>query len=528
MSMNETPEAALRAGRREWAGLSVLALAALLLSVDLSVLYLALPHLTADLGADDVQQLWILDIYGFMIAGFLVTMGWLGDRVGRRKLLLTGAAVFGLASVLAAFSVSPEMLIATRALMGIAGAAIMPAGLAMVTGMFRHPAQRASAIAAWMSSFMVGLLVGPLIGGVTLEFFWWGAVFLLGVPVMVLLLITGPRLLPESREATEGRIDLVSVALSLAGILLLIYGLKEFANGGGGSVAAGAVFVGLLSAIAFVVRQRGLPNPLLDLRLFASGVFAAALVLSLLGGAVQGGVSLLVTQYLQLVEGLSPLRAGLWLMPATIAMIFGLMLGPGLATRIRPAFVIGAGLPIAMIGYLVLSQVNSTGGLTTLVIGWTIVLFGVGIPMGVVTGLGIGAVPQERVGSASSLLQTGSEFGVAAGIAMLGTIATLVYRNEMTVPPGLPEAQAQTAQDSIAGAAAVSGELDPAAGADLLGAAGAAYTSGLNTTAVVCAVLMAALTVLAVVVLRHLAPQIQAESEAHTEPVPDATTTARS
>jgi DHA2 family multidrug resistance protein-like MFS transporter len=502
----------LRAGRQEWTGLAVLALATLLLSLDLSVLYLALPHLAADLGASGVQQLWILDIYGFLIAGFLVTMGNLGDRIGRRRILMFGAVGFAAASVLAAFSTSPEMLIAARALMGVAGATVMPSCLALITAMFRHPGQRNAAVAGWMSCFMVGILIGPLIGGVMLELFWWGSVFLLGVPVMLVLVLAAPRVLPESRDPDPGRLDLFSVGLSLLAILPFIYGIKELAKDGWQPLPLLVLGFGLLAGLVFGLRQARLANPLLDLRLCLRVVFAAALVLGVLGGAIQGGSSLLVIMYLQMVEGLSPLRAGLWLMPATILMIIGLMLGPGLAQRFRPGYVIIAGPPIALAGYLVLTQVQSTGGLAMLVVGWSIVLFGVGIPMGLGTSLGLSAVPQARVGSASSLLQTGNELGVALGIAVLGSIGTAVYRSQLTVPESVPAEAAEVAREGIPGATAVAGQVQ--AGAELLVSAREAFTSGLTTVAVICAVVMLGLAVFAAIVLRNLQPIPVAEPAA--------------
>ena len=216
-------EQATRAGRREWLGLGVLALPTLLLSLDMSVLYLALPHLAADLRPTGGQLLWIMDVYGFMIAGFLITMGTLGDRIGRRRLLMIGAAVFGLASVAAAFSTSAGALIATRALMGVAGATLMPSTLALISNMFTDPRQRAVAISVWTSCFMGGTTIGPVVGGLFLQWFWWGSVFLLGVPVMALLMVCGPLLLPEYRSSGSGRLDPLSVALSLGALLPVVY-----------------------------------------------------------------------------------------------------------------------------------------------------------------------------------------------------------------------------------------------------------------------------------------------------------------
>ncbi|MDT5024433.1 MAG: transporter, family, multidrug resistance protein, partial [Micromonosporaceae bacterium] len=333
-----------RAGRREWVGLAVLALPTLLISVDVFVMLLALPHLSAGLGADSTQQLWIMDVYSFMIAGFLVTMGTLGDRIGRRKLLLIGAAAFGAASVLGAYSTSPEMLIAARALLGIAGATVAPSTLALISNMFRDAQQRGLAIGVWLVCFMGGAAIGPLAGGVMLESFWWGSVFLLGVPAMLLLLVLGPILLPEYRNAAAGRLDLPSVALSLAAILPIVYGLKELARNGWHPVPLAAIVAGTAVGIGFVRRQRTLADPLLDVRLFANRAFSGALGSMFFGTLTMGAMMLFSTQHLQLVEGLTPLRSGLWMLVPVVASTASVLLSPLAARRIRPAYLIGAGL----------------------------------------------------------------------------------------------------------------------------------------------------------------------------------------
>src|SRR6266850_178764 len=225
-----TAVSAARAGRREWVGLGVLALPCMLISMDLTVLNLAVPHLSADLRPSSSQLLWIVDIYGFLIAGSLITMGRLGDRIGRRRLLLIGAAAFGVASVIAAFAVSAEMLIAARALLGLAAATLAPSTLSLLRNMFLDPRERTFAVGVWIASFSAGGAIGPLLGGLLLEYFWWGSVFLLNMPVMTLLLVLGPILLPEFRNPNAGRIDIGSAALSLAGVLAIIYGIKRIAE----------------------------------------------------------------------------------------------------------------------------------------------------------------------------------------------------------------------------------------------------------------------------------------------------------
>src|SRR5712671_2517840 len=323
-----TVGAPARAGRREWIGLAVLALPCMLYSMDLTVLDLAIPSLTADLKPSSTQLLWIIDIYGFLVAGSLITMGTLGDRIGRRRMLLIGAAAFAAGSVLAAFSRSAEMLIATRALLGVAGATLAPSTLSLIRNMFLDPRQRTVAIGIWVTSYSVGAAIGPLLGGILLQYFWWGSVFLIGVPVMLLLLVLGPVLLPEFRDPAAERLDLFSAALSLAAVLLVIYGLKRVAEHGLGWVPAFTIVTGLAVGAAFLRRQRALAHPLIDLRLFRSRTFSASLAVYLLGTLVAFGAYIYIAQYLQLVLGLPPLQAGLATVPSMAAFVVGSMLVP--------------------------------------------------------------------------------------------------------------------------------------------------------------------------------------------------------
>ena len=384
-----------KAGLREWIGLAVLALPTLLVSIDVSVVILALPHISESLGADSAQQLWIMDIYGFMLAGFMITMGTLGDRIGRRKLLMIGGAGFGIASVLAAFSPTALTLILSRALLGIAGATIAPSILALITNMFRDAGQRAFAISIWMVCFMSGMTVGPLVGGLMLEHFWWGSVFLLGVPAMLLLLATAPSLLPEYRDTNAGRLDLASVALSLLAILPVIFGLKEIAKNGPSAVPIVSALVGIGFGIAFVVRQRRLADPLLDMRLFSNRAFATA-VGSMFGITMTGAIMLFISQYLQLVLGLSPLRAGLWLMPGVAASVAGFLLAPLIAQRVRPAPLIACGLVVSAIGLVTIMQVGGSFGLAALVTGFALTNLGCTPLVTLSSGIVVGSAPLRR------------------------------------------------------------------------------------------------------------------------------------
>ncbi|MEV6874886.1 MFS transporter [Amycolatopsis sp. NPDC051128] len=422
------PVEAPRAGRREWIGLAVLALPTLLVSLDVFVLVLALPKLAVSLHADGTQQLWIMDTYGFMVAGFMVTMGTLGDRIGRRKLLLAGAAAFGVASVVAAFSASAVMLIAARAALGIAGATLAPSTLALIGTMFENPRQRAEAIGIWAGCFTVGAIVGPMVGGFMLEHFWWGSVFLLGVPAMVLLLVIGPKLLPEHRDETAGRLDLPSVALSLAAILPAVYGVKELARDGVHFVPVAALVTGLAVGYVFVKRQRALADPLVDLSLFAAKAFRTTLGGMLLFSMLGGTTMLFVAQFFQVAQQLSPVGAALGLLPGMAASTVSFLAAPVLARHCRPGALIAGGVVLAAAGMVVLTFVEPSAGPVWPALGFAVTALGVGPMVALGTDLVIGSVPPRKAGAAASLAQTVNEFGYALGLATVGTLGNAVVR----------------------------------------------------------------------------------------------------
>jgi len=506
-----------RAGRREWIGLAVIALPCLLYSMDLTVLFLAVPHLSADLQPSGAQLLWITDIYGFLLAGSLITMGTLGDRIGRRRLLLIGAAAFGAASILAAFSTSAELLIAARALLGVAGATLAPSTLSLLRSMFHDPRQRTLAIAVWITSFSAGAAIGPLAGGVLLERFWWGSVFLLAVPVMALLLVVGPVLLPESRDPNAGRLDLGSAGMSLAAVLLVIWGLKQLAQDGLGLPPALSMLAGLGVGVVFVRRQQTLANPLLDLRLFRSPAFSAALATNILDFFVAFAAFLFIAQYLQLVLGLSPLQAGLWMLPSSLGFIVGSLLTPLLVRRARPAFVMAAGMVMAAVGFGLLTQLDGTG-LAVLVTGSVVFSLGSAPITTLATVLMVGTAPPERAGAASGISETSSELGGALGIAILGSIGTAVYRGQMTdaVPAAVPGEAAAAARDTLGGAVAAAGQLPDQLGAALLNAAREAFTQGVQLSFAISAAVAIGIAILVAALLRH----VGAGSEPEEQPAP--------
>ena len=464
-----------RAGAREWFGLAVLALPTLLLALDVTVLNLAIPHLSADLRPDGSELLWIVDVYGFMIAGFLVTIGTLGDRVGRRRLLLLGAVVFGAASAAAAYATSTEMLIAGRTVMGVAGATLMPSTLSLISSLFRDPRQRGVAFGVWAAMFSAGIALGPIAGGLLLEHFWWGSVLLLGLPVMLLLLVAGPLLLPEVRDPAAGRIDLPSVALSLAAMLPSVYGIKRLATHGPGLAAVVSLAVGVAAGLLFVRRQRRLAAPLLDLTLFARPAVRGALLVQFMAIGTVAGIYLFITQYLQVVAGLSPVRAGLWLLPAAAVLVVMSLVAPQLSGRYGPGPVLAAALAVAAGGYLVLSLVGASGGAGLLVVGFVLVYAGTGPAMALTTELAVGAAPEERAGAASALSETSSELGGALGIALLGSIGAAVFRSF-----DLPA-------DTLTAAVAATDRL----------VAADAFTAGMRVAALVSAALLVATAVVA-------------------------------
>jgi MFS transporter, DHA2 family, multidrug resistance protein len=498
--MDTNPAPPRRATRREWIGLAVIALPCLLYAMDLTVLTLAVPSLSADLHPSSTELLWIVDIYGFLVAGFLITMGTLGDRIGRRRLLLTGAAAFGAASVVAAFSSSPEMLIVSRAALGIAGATLAPSTLSLIRSMFEDDRQRTVAIGIWVTSFSTGAAIGPLIGGVLLERFAWGSVFLLAVPVMALLLVIGPRLLPEYKDPNPGRLDLTSAALSLIAVLAVIYGVKALAKDGPGLASVAPVLAGLAVGAVFVDRQRRLADPMIDLALFRRPAFSLALGANTLAFAVVFGIEVFVAQYFQLVLGYSPLEAGLWSAPGAVAFVVGSQLTPPLAVRVRPPLAMLGGIILALVGVALLTQVGEAGGPGLLVAGIVILSLGLAPLFTLAADLAIGAAPPERAGAASGISETSSELGGALGLAILGTIGTAVYRGQAGdgIPAQVaPDAKA-TASDTLVGAVEVADRLPQTIAGELLESAREAFTKALEAAATVSGVLVVAAAILVV------------------------------
>jgi DHA2 family multidrug resistance protein-like MFS transporter len=506
-----------RATSKEWIGLAVLLLAALVYAMDLTVLNLAIPRISQELKPSSAQLLWILDIYGFLVAGLLITMGTLGDRIGRRRLLLGGAAGFALSSALAAFSTSSEMLIASRALMGVFGATIAPSTLSLIFTMFLDEKQRTTAIGLWIAAYSAGGAIGPIIGGILLEFFWWGSVFLIGVPVMGLLMLLGPRTLPEYRDPNAGRLHIRSAAMSLLAILAVVYGLKEIAQDGISAVPALAIVGGAILGFVFMRTQLRLESPIIDVRLFRIRAFSASLGVYLLSIFVVVGYFLFIGQYLQLVLGLSPIEAALWSLPSAFGFIVGSVLAPRIIHRWRPAVIMGTGMGIAAIGTTLLLFIGVSGDANLyLITGAMVVMTLAYAPViTLATELIVGSAPPEQAGAATGISETSGELGGALGIAILGSIGTAVYRTEVAerLPAGIPEAAADAARDTLGGAIDIARTLPAELGEALIAAAQVAFVDALHFVAVVSVIGAALTAIAAAIALRTVA--------ARSEPAPE-------
>jgi DHA2 family multidrug resistance protein-like MFS transporter len=497
-------EVAGEATRREWLGLAVIALPCMVYAMDLTVLNLALPSISEELRPSSSQLLWIVDIYGFLVAGFLITMGTLGDRIGRRKLLLIGAAAFAVASTIAAFSNSAAMLVATRALLGIAGATLAPSTMSLIRNMFHDEQERQFAIGVWIASFSIGAAIGPLVGGVLLQFWWWGSVFIAAVPVMVLLLLLGPRLLPEYRDRNAHPLDLVSVAQSLFAVLGSVYALKRFAEHGVAWSTAVLLLMALAVGALFVRRQSRLVYPLLDMSLFRKARFTAAIAAYALSCLAMFGVYIFITQYLQLVLNLSPLHAGFATVPSALGFIVGSLVAPRLAQRLPAASILVWGLVSAACGFAVLALADGRFALALLVTGTVVMSLGLAPVFTIGNEMLITSAPPERAGAASALSETASELSGALGIAMLGSLGTLLYRHALasTMPNGVPPDAAADSMATLGGAVAAASGLPGPVGHALLVAARAAFGDSLQITALVGALIVLAATAVTARTLR--------------------------
>ncbi|MGW2562156.1 MFS transporter [Streptomyces sp. NPDC001514] len=472
-----TDDTLYRPGR--WLALAVLVLAVLLVAVDATVLGLATPFLSEDLKPSATQLLWIGDVYSFVIAGLLVSMGSLGDRIGRKKLLLSGAVAFGAVSVLNAYATTPEMMIAARALLGVAGATLMPSTLALIRNIFHDPRERSLAIGIWGAMASAGAAVGPVVGGFLLEHFWWGSVFLINLPVMAVLVLVGIKLLPESKNPVAGPWDLMSVALSLIGMVGVVYAVKEAATHGLTWETVASALIGVAGLHGFVRRQLTLPAPLLDMRLFRHRGFSGAVLADLLTILGLSGLVFFLSQFLQLVQGRQPFEAGLAELPAAIgAVATGLVAGT-VARRFSVRSVVAGGLAAVGLALAALTLIGRSTAYPSLGAALLVVGIGAGFSFTVTADVILSSVPKEQAGAASAVSETAYELGAALGIALLGSVVTGVYRDFVT-PAGVPSGAASAAHESLGGAVEAAAVLPQEQGAALVGAAQEAFVDGLR------------------------------------------------
>lgn len=493
-------------------GTLALCLTAFITSIDVFVLLLALPAIGRDLGASAIELLWITDVYGFVLVGFMLTAGTLGDRIGRRRLLLIGSVMFAVASIVAAFAETPSTLIAARAVLGLAGSTLAPTSLALISSMFHDPRTRASAISLWQLCFMGGALIGPILGGVVLEYLWPGSVFLLGVPAMLLLLAVAPWAIPESKDASAGSLDLVSVGLCLGMILPTIYALKEFVSAGANILPLVMIVVGVACGIAFVARQRRIEDPLLDVRLFADRRFTAIVVIMVLLTTLSS-LTYFVTQFLQLVRDMTPLGVAFALVPAAVTSLIGIAAAPPLARLMRPAFVIAGGMLVAASGAVLIgiasSLVQDEGIATWTILGLALVTLGNSPAVTLGTVMILETAPPARAGSGAAIAETGTELGFSLGIAVLGSVALVAYRSALRLPEGTSSDIIERSRDGLGGAIATGLP-------EVIDAGREAFTSSLGAAVIVGAGIALTIGSLALFFLRtipHLSREMRSDQQ---------------
>ncbi|QFR92861.1 MFS transporter [Streptomyces tsukubensis] len=480
------------AGANRWLVLVVLCVSLLLVALDATVLHVAVPAVTEDLRPGAVQLLWIVDIYPLVCASLLILFGTLGDRVGRRRVLLIGYALFGVASAVAALATTPELLIAARALLGVGGAMIMPATLSILRMVFPDRRERALAIGVWSAVAAVGAAVGPLLGGFLLEHFWWGSVFLVNIPLMLVSLPVGRLLLPESRGAKDGPWDVVGALMAAAGLFGLVLGVKRAGGGEGvlNAVTLGSLVVGAALMFLFVRRQRGRPHPLVDLRMFSRSAFGTSVGCIVLAMLALVGLELVAAQYLQLVLGLSPLQTGLRLLPLTFAAMAAGLFGSKLLHRFGPRAMVACGFALTAAAVLTLTGMGAHDNPPLMICGFVLLGFGLESTLFGAYESMLSEAPQDQVGGAAAIGETSYQLGAGIGIALLGSVMNAAYAPGLSSVPGVSAASSALAGHSLGEAYEVSHRLGGHAGAVLRSAARESFVHGLHVTLLVSAALL--------------------------------------
>ncbi|MEU1280422.1 MFS transporter [Streptomyces sp. NPDC005805] len=495
MSVTTTAGARLRAaggGANRWVVLFVLCVSLLLVALDATVLHVAVPAVTEDLRPSGVQLLWIVDAYPLVCASLLIMFGTLGDKVGRRRLLLIGYAVFGVASAFAAFAPGPEVLIAARALLGLGGAMIMPATLSILRDVFPDRRERATAIGIWTAVAAVGAATGPVLGGFLVEHFWWGSVFLINIPLMALVLPVGRWLLPESRGGTDGPWDVLGALMAAGGVLGLVLGVKRLGAGAGllDMRATGPLLLGALLLVLFVRRQKRRPHPLIDMRLFSRAAFSTSVGCIVLAMLALVGLELIAVQYLQLILGLSPLETGLRLLPLTFAAMAAGATGSYTLRRIGPRRMVGWGFVLTACAVLLLVLMGQHDRPLLLTTGFVLLGFGLQTTLFAAYESMLSEAPPEQAGGAAAIGETSYQLGAGMGIALLGSVMNAAYGPSVASLTGVPSAAASAAANSLGEAYQEAERLGGAAGELLRTTARHSFVDGLHLTLVVSAGLL--------------------------------------
>ncbi|MFJ3695068.1 MFS transporter [Streptomyces sp. NPDC090052] len=493
-----------KAGTKEWVGLAVLTLGSLLIMLDIGVLNFAVPAMSADLRPSAPELLWIMDVYPFALAGLLIPMGWVGDKIGRRKLLIIGALLFGVASACAAMATTPEALIASRALLGVAAAPVTPTVLGMIRVMFNDADQRKTAIAAWTGVLTSSTAFGPIIGGLLLNHFWWGSVFLINIPIMVLLVVLAPFLLPEHSDPSRGKLDAIGAVLSFAAILTVVYGVKEFAVNGYSLTSVISIAAGLVLGFAFVQRQRTAASPLLDLELFRYRAFSGSVTITLIVHGTLIGINLLVNQYMMSVLGMRPFTAALWSLAAFPVVAMAAPITAKYSRRVRPGNFLACGMVVMAVGCGVLFFVRMDSHVLFVMAGVALIAAGLLMVKALVADIVLTAAPPERASSSAAVSETANELGNALGFATFGTIGLAVFHHQMAGvhPSGLSSSDLDAARGSIGGTTAAAGRLTGGTADSLLHAGREAFTHGLNLAALTAVGVLGVTAVIMAVVLR--------------------------
>ncbi|NUL03929.1 MFS transporter [Streptomyces lunaelactis] len=490
-----TAGARLRAvggGANRWVVLVVLCISLLLVTLDATVLHVAVPAVTEDLRPSGVELLWIVDAYPLICAALLILFGTLGDRVGRRRVLLIGYGIFGAASAVAALATTPEVLIGARALLGVGGAMIMPATLSILRAVFPDRRERAMAIGIWTAVAAVGAATGPVIGGFLVEHFWWGSVFLINIPLMALILPIARWLLPESRGGADGPWDVLGALMAAAGVLGAVLGVKRLGAGEGllDVRTACPLLVGGVLLALFVRRQKRREHPLVDMRMFARATFSTSVGCIVLAMLALVGLELIAVQYLQLVLGLSPLETGLRLLPLTFAAMAAGATGSHTLHRIGPRRMVGWGFVLTAAAVLLLTLMGQDDRPWLLTTGFVLLGFGLQTTLFAAYESMLSEAPPEQAGGAAAIGETSYQLGAGMGIALLGSIMNAAYAPAFTSLGGVPGSASSAASHSLGEAYQVADRLGGAPGEVLRNTARHSFVHGLHVTLLVSAGLL--------------------------------------